>query len=121
MWGHTQAQRASHRERGADLTIELHAAPLTCTLDGLAHVISADAAVAGITAGRGTYTALCGHTVYAAAMICSAGRPCPRCAQQLAASVAAPVAREPRSGFRARLKRLMRRSPAPSDRLKILP
>jgi len=97
----------SYRERRGSLPLELHAAPLTCTLDGLAHVVSDDAAVAGIAAGRGTYTALCGHTVHAAAMICSAGRPCPRCTQQIQASIAAAAAREPQRGFRARLQRLV--------------
>lgn len=54
--------------------------PLTCTIDGLAHLVSDDAAAAGVAAGRGTYGALCGHTVHAAALVSSAGRPCPRCA-----------------------------------------
>jgi hypothetical protein len=64
---------------------------LTCTLDGLAHVVSDDAAVAGIIAGRGVYTALCGHGVHAAAMICSAGHPCPHCTQQVQEKLDATV------------------------------
>ncbi|MFN2496393.1 MAG: hypothetical protein ABR608_10880 [Pseudonocardiaceae bacterium] len=56
-----------------------HALPLTCTIDGLAHLVSDDAAAAGVAAGRGTYMALCGHTVHAAALVSSAGRPCARC------------------------------------------
>jgi hypothetical protein len=60
-----------------------HALPLTCTIDGLAHLVSDDAAAAGVAAGRGTYTALCGHTVHAAALVSSAGRPCARCGLHL--------------------------------------
>ena len=56
-----------------------HALPLTCTIDGLAHLVSDDDAAAGVAAGRGTYRALCGHTVHAAALVSSAGRPCVRC------------------------------------------
>lgn len=53
---------------------------LTCTVDGLDHLVSDEAAAAGITAGQGTCMALCGHTVHIAPLVCSAGRPCPHCA-----------------------------------------
>jgi hypothetical protein len=53
---------------------------LTCTADGLAHLVSDDAAAAGIAAGRGTYGALCGHTIRVAALVSATGRPCARCA-----------------------------------------
>lgn len=59
-----------------------HASSLTCTIDGLAHLVSDDAAAEGVAAGRGVYIALCGHPVHAAAMASAAGRPCPRCDQQ---------------------------------------
>ena len=36
---------------------------LTCTADGLDHLVSADAAAQGIAARQGTYTAMCGHLV----------------------------------------------------------
>ncbi|MGH3937672.1 MAG: hypothetical protein ACRDTG_03410 [Pseudonocardiaceae bacterium] len=76
---------------------------LTCTVDGLAHLVSDDAAAAGIAAGRGTYIALCGHTVHAAAMVSAIGRACPRCALHVEAIPEPP--RRGNSG-RARLRRL---------------
>lgn len=81
---------------------------LTCTVDGLAHLVSDDAAAAGIVAGRGIYMALCGHTVHAAAMVSAIGRPCPRCALH------AQVLLEPRNrvgGRRTRLRRLLGHDP----------
>lgn len=85
--------------------------PLTCTMDGLDHLVGDDAAPAGIAAGLGTYTAICGHTVYAAAMVSPPGRPCPSCRsrhQALAAGAPAPLRH--RWVRLARLLRLMRRS-----------
>lgn len=78
-----------------------HASSLTCTLDGLAHLVSDEAAAAGIVARQGTYTALCGHTVHAAALASSLGRPCPLCAQQ-AQLGAGPAGAEPRRRRRGR-------------------
>ncbi|MPZ64871.1 MAG: hypothetical protein GEU83_04940 [Pseudonocardiaceae bacterium] len=57
----------------------LYASPVTCTVDGLAHLVN-DAALAA--ANRGTYTAMCGHSVVAAPMVSPIGRPCERCAAQ---------------------------------------
>ena len=68
----------------------------TCTIDGLDHLVSADAARLGIAARRGTYTAMCGHLVYVAALVSSAGPLCPRCvqlAQQVQVSVTVPPSR----------------------------
>lgn len=84
-----------------------HALPLTCTIDGLAHLVSDDAAAAGVAAGRGTYAALCGHLVHAAALVSSAGRPCPRCglyfdALRAEAGVEAVSRRTRRRGGRGR-------------------
>lgn len=62
------------------MPLSCRALSLTCTVDGLAHLVSDAAATAGVAARKGTYAALCGHTVHAAAMVCSAGQPCPRCA-----------------------------------------
>lgn len=56
-----------------------HASSLTCVVDGLAHLVSDEAAAAGVVARQGTYAALCGHTVHAAAMVSSLGRPCQLC------------------------------------------
>lgn len=81
---------------------------LTCTVDGLAHLVSDDAATAGIVARRGIYMALCGHTVHAAAMVSAIGRPCPRCALHVEALMA-PQPR--RVGGRARLRRLFGHNP----------
>ena len=81
----------------------------TCTIDGLDHLVSDDAAMLGIAARRGTYTAMCGHLIYVAALVSSAGPLCPRCAQ-LAQQVQAPVTVPPdRNGGRrrARLGRLL--------------
>src|ERR1700753_3847231 len=46
-------------------------APLPCAVAVLAHVVSDEAAAAGIADRSGTYTALCGHRVHAAALICA--------------------------------------------------
>jgi hypothetical protein len=51
----------------------------TCVVDGLSHLVSDDAAALGVAVRRGTYTALCGHLVYAAALVSSAGPLCRRC------------------------------------------
>lgn len=45
------------------------------TFNGLDHRVSDDAALAGIAAGRGTYKAICGHTVRAVAMVSFPDRP----------------------------------------------
>ena len=65
----------------------LHASSLTCVVDGLAHLVSDEAAAAGVVARQGTYTALCGHTVHAAAMASSLGRPCQLCDHRAQSSV----------------------------------
>jgi len=51
---------------------------LTCTADGLDHLVSADAAAHGIAARQGTYTAICGHLVYVAPLVSSPGPLCSR-------------------------------------------
>jgi hypothetical protein len=66
---------------------------LTCTVDGLDHLVSADAAAHGIAARQGTYTAMCGHLIYVAALVSSPGPLCSRCAQsapQVGAAVTGP-------------------------------
>jgi hypothetical protein len=81
---------------------------LTCTVDGLDHLVSADAAAQGIAARQGTYTAMCGHLIYVAALVSSAGPLCSRCAQSVT-QVGAAVAGQPcRRGQRKRagLRRL---------------
>lgn len=111
---HSEQGRATVDVRGP----VFRTSPLTCTIDGLAHLVSDDAAAAGVAARRGTYAAVCGHTVHAAALVCSAGRPCPRCAVHFdaycAAADAGPGARRTqrrrqggRQGGRTRLQRLL--------------
>ncbi|MBV8995379.1 MAG: hypothetical protein JO287_17160 [Pseudonocardiales bacterium] len=53
----------------------------TCTVDGLDHAVSDDAAASGLAAQQGIYTAVCGHRVHVTALASSAGPSCPRCAQ----------------------------------------
>jgi hypothetical protein len=87
------------------------ASSFTCTMDGLDHLVSDDAAALGIAARRGTYTAMCGHVVYVAALASCSGPLCPRCAQaiqQVQAPVTVPPGRHPGRG-RARLGRLFNR------------
>jgi hypothetical protein len=84
------------------------AASFTCTVDGLDHLVSDDAAARGIAARQGTYTAMCGHVVYVAALVTSAGPLCPRCArlaQEVPSPVSVPLDQDPGRG-RARLARL---------------
>lgn len=78
-----------------------HASSLTCVVDGLAHLVSDEAAAAGVVARQGTYTALCGHTVHAAAMASSLGRPCQLCDHR-AQSGDDPARDAPRRGRRGR-------------------
>jgi hypothetical protein len=81
---------------------------LTCTADGLDHLVSADAAAQGIAARQGTYTAMCGHLVYVAALVSSPGPLCSRCAQSVT-QVETPITGPPgRRGQRERagLRRL---------------
>ena len=50
---------------------------ITCSLDGQAHNVTDDSLVAGQRAG--SYQALCGHRVSAAALATPLGRPCAEC------------------------------------------
>jgi hypothetical protein len=84
------------------------ASSFTCTVDGLDHLVSDDAAARGIAARQGTYTAMCGHVVYVAALVTCAGPLCPRCArlvQEVPPPVSVPLDQDPGRG-RARLARL---------------
>lgn len=58
----------------------IHMTSMTCAVDKLAHLVTDDAHAAGLAAGTGLYSALCGHRVAAAPLICPPGPPCPRCA-----------------------------------------
>lgn len=50
--------------------------PVTSAHDGLEHLVAEDMMIIG-SAGR--YTGLCGRRVWAAALACPAGPPCPSC------------------------------------------
>ena len=54
--------------------------PVTSLADGRCHRVADDAYTAGPAARRGQYTALCGHAVVAAALICPPGPDCRSCA-----------------------------------------
>src|SRR5579884_1072332 len=85
------------------------ASSFTCTVDGLDHLVSDDAAARGIAARQGTYAAMCGHVVYVAALVTCAGPLCPRCAQlaqEVRPPVSVPLDRDSGRG-RARLARLL--------------
>ena len=60
------------------MTERLSCSPLTCQLDGLAHLVTDEAAHAGRLA-RGTYRAVCGALVRATPMVVPAGPPCLVC------------------------------------------
>ncbi|MBA3575575.1 MAG: hypothetical protein H0W37_11585 [Pseudonocardiales bacterium] len=47
--------------------------PVTSATDGRTHRIADDAYLAGLVAGSGRYTALCGRRVVAAALVCPPG------------------------------------------------
>lgn len=89
-----------------------HVSSVTCTVDGLAHLVSDDAAEAGIVTRRGTYGALCGHIVRSVAMVSVAGQPCRRCSLRfdtLRVVVSGQLAtRRPSRGRHARRNRLQR-------------
>lgn len=93
------------------------ASSLTCTIDGFDHLVSDDAAVVGITIGRGIHPALCGHQIYVAALVSPPGPICPSCVQFTKDCEArgAAAARNQRHGLRARLRGLLRhhRPPMP--------
>ena len=71
--------------------------PMTCTVDGFAHLVSDDALAAGLTTASGLYAAQCGHQVAAAPLISPPGPPCPRCTLA-AAPGPAGASRHRRSG-----------------------
>ncbi|MGH3841646.1 MAG: hypothetical protein ACRDS0_09425 [Pseudonocardiaceae bacterium] len=85
------------------------AVSVTSARDGVEHLVT-DGAIAPGNAGR--YAALCGHNVWAAALACPPGRPCPACIAVREAD--RPRHRRPnRRGWWARLVSLLRR-PCPA-------
>lgn len=100
------------REYRRDIATEIRTAPFTCAVDGLAHVVSDEAAAAGIASRSGTYIALCGHTVHATALVCDTGRPCPRCTLQLESRTTGITQQARSMRWQLRLRRLLGRGSA---------
>ncbi len=71
------------QEQGSVVAGRLYLSPVTCTIDGLAHLVTDAAMATALAAHQGTYQAVCGHSVRAAPMVCPIGRPCERCAAQI--------------------------------------
>ncbi|MDP8931016.1 MAG: hypothetical protein M3O70_21195 [Actinomycetota bacterium] len=61
----------------------LYVLPVTCTIDGLAHLVTDAAMAIALAAQQGRYPAICGHSVHAAPMACPIGQPCQRCAAHI--------------------------------------
>jgi hypothetical protein len=91
-------------------------APMTCAVDGREHAV-ADTAIE-TAGGRGTYRALCGREVMPGSLATPPGRPCPACLRRLAAQLKAQPAKpglpRPEPRWRAAIRRVFGRSPAPS-------
>ena len=106
------ATRPEHTSRGGAVrrAATAHILSFTCTVDGLDHLVSDDAAALGIGARQGTYTAMCGHLIYAAALASSTGPVCPHCTQAVQ-HLQSPITVQPhhRRHRRARLGRLFGR------------
>jgi hypothetical protein len=60
---------------------QLRVSSFICTVDGLDHAVSDDAAASCLAARQGIYTAVCEHQVHVTALASSAGPSCPRCAR----------------------------------------
>ena len=78
----------------------LRTTPVTSGADGRCHRVADDAYTTGLVARSGRYTALCGHRVVAAALVCPPGPDCQGCA-----AAAAAVAVTPHATTRARHRR----------------
>lgn len=55
--------------------------PITCISDGLTHDVPDTELAAGASQHNGTYLAVCGHVVAAAAMVEPDGEPCALCGE----------------------------------------
>lgn len=84
-----------------------HAVRVTSVRDGREHLVAQEAMTPG---SAGQYPALCGRRVWAAALACPAGRPCPACfAVGTAYAAGARRRRQHRTELWAWLNRLRRR------------
>ena len=57
---------------------------ITCTIDGVDHLVSDEAAAEGVAARQGTYLALRGQLIPAAALTSPPGPLCSRCVENVA-------------------------------------
>lgn len=76
---------------------------MTSTLDGRDHLLSQQATTAGLAAGHGEYTALCGRRVVAAALVTPPGPTCLDCETALHRATTTSTTSHRRSGWVARL------------------
>ena len=79
---------------------------MTSTADGRDHLLSQQATTAGLVAGHGRYTALCGRPVVAASLVTPPGPTCLDCETALHRSTTtSTTSHRRRSGLLARLLR----------------
>ena len=78
---------------------------MTSTADGRDHLLSQQATTAGLVAGHGKYTALCGRLVVAAALVTPPGSTCLDCETALHRSTTTSTTSHRRQGWVARLLR----------------
>ena len=88
---------------------------MTSTADGRNHLLSQQATTAGLVAGHGKYTALCGRVVVAASLVTPPGPTCLDCETALHRSTTtSTTSHRRRDGLLARL--LHRRTPGADPR-----
>ena len=87
---------------------------MTSTADGRDHLLSEQATTAGLVAGHGEYTALCGRLVVAASLVTPPGRTCLDCETALHHSTTTSTTSHRHQGLLARL--LRRRFPRAGSR-----
>jgi len=78
---------------------------MTSTADGRDHLLSEQATTAGLVAGHGKYTALCGRLVVAASLVTPPGPTCLDCETALHRSATASTTSHRRRGLLAQLLR----------------
>jgi len=78
---------------------------MTSTADGRDHLLSEQATTAGLVAGHGEYTALCGRLVVAASLVTPPGPTCLDCETALHRSTTTSTTSHRRQGLVARLLR----------------
>ncbi|HYZ08431.1 MAG TPA: hypothetical protein VE709_07575 [Pseudonocardiaceae bacterium] len=87
---------------------------VTSTADARDHLLNEQATTAGLVAGHGEYTALCGRRVVAAALVSPRGSTCLDCETALHRATTVSTTSHRRRGWVARL--LHRRAPRAGSR-----